>query len=101
MELRRKIYEKLVEWKKKNGQTALLIEGARRVGKSHIAEAFAKNEYKSHIFIDFSRVSVEILDVFEHDIMDLNTFFYKLSVFYGVKLFERDTLFVFDEVDGK
>ena len=98
MELRRKIYEKLVEWKKRNGQTALLIEGARRVGKSHIAELFAKNEYKSYVFIDFSRVSGEILDVFEHDIMDLNTFFYKLSIFYGVKLFERDTLFVFDEV---
>lgn len=99
MELKRKVYEKLKIWKKEsNGTTALLIEGARRVGKSHIAENFGKNEYKSCIVIDFSRISEEIIDVFEHDIMDLNIFFNKLSIFYGVKLFERNTLFIFDEV---
>ena len=99
MELKRKTYNKLVAWKQESaGKTALLIEGARRVGKSHIAESFGKKEYKSFIIIDFSRITEQILDVFEHDIMDLDVFFSKLSIFYGVKLYERETLFIFDEV---
>lgn len=99
MELKRKIYQKLLNWKmQSNGRTAVLIEGARRIGKSHIAAAFGKKEYKSHMIVDFSLVNPKIIDVFEQDIMDLDIFFEKLSFFYGVKLYERDSLIIFDEV---
>lgn len=99
MELKRKIYENLKKWKENsNGETALLIEGARRVGKSYVAERFAKAEYKSYILIDFANVDQQVLDVFEHDINDLDLFFNKLAAFYGKKLFQRNTLFIFDEV---
>lgn len=99
MELKRKVYQKLLDWKiQSNGKTAILIEGARRIGKSHIAEYFGKEEYKSYIIVDFSRINPQIIDVFENDIMDLNCFFEKLSLFYGVKLYERDSLIIFDEV---
>ena len=82
MELKRKIYNKLLNWKKKsNGKTALLIDGARRVGKSYIAESFAGNEYKSHILIDFANIPDEILNLFEHESYDLDLFFAKLSAF--------------------
>lgn len=99
MELKRKAYTRLCQWKKESrGTTALLLEGARRVGKSHIAEEFAKREYKSYLLIDFSNTSKQILDVFENDTMDFKLFFNKLSVFYGVKLYERESLIIFDEV---
>ena len=78
--LKRKIYEELKNWKNKNnGQTALLIDGARRVGKSYIAEEFAANEYKSHIIIDFGNAPQDILDLFIHESSDLDLFFAKLS----------------------
>jgi len=97
--LQRKIYEKLVEWKKRsNGTTALLINGARRVGKSYIAEKFAKNEYKSYILIDFGIAPQGILDLFNHDSYDLDLFFAKLQAFYTTPLYERDSLLIFDEV---
>jgi len=97
--MKRKIYQVLVDWKTKDaGQSALLIDGARRVGKSYIAEEFAKNEYKSHILIDFSKVGQEVKNLF-HDYLDnLDTLFLKLSQYYGVRLYERETLFIFDEV---
>lgn len=99
MEFKRKVYDKLKKWKEcSDGGTALLIEGARRVGKSHIAESFGKKEYKSYMLIDFSRITSQIMDVFENDIMDLDLFFSKLSIFYGVKLYRRETLIIFDEV---
>ncbi len=97
--LRRKIYDALLEWKQKSdGKTALLIDGARRVGKSYIAERFAKKEYRSHIIIDFGNAPRDILDLFENDSADLDLFFAKLSAFYGTRLHKRESLIVFDEV---
>lgn len=97
--LKRKIYEELKNWKNKNnGQTALLIDGARRVGKSYIAEEFADNEYKSHIIIDFGNAPQDILDLFIHESSDLDLFFAKLSAFYSTTLHKRESLIVFDEV---
>ena len=78
--MKRKIYDTLVQWKREDaGHTAMLIDGARRVGKSYIAEEFAKAEYQSYILIDFNRVSKEITDLFEHYLNDLDTFFLYLS----------------------
>ena len=97
--LKRKIYEELLLWKQKSaGQTALLIDGARRVGKSFIAELFAKQEYKSHILIDFGNAPQEILDLFINESSDLDLFFAKLSAFYSTVLYRRESLIVFDEV---
>ncbi len=99
MELKRKIYDRLLAWKEqRQGKTALLIEGARRIGKSHIAERFGRNEYKSYLLVDFSRITRQVLAVFEEDIMDLDVFFLKLSVAYGVQLHRRESLVIFDEV---
>ena len=96
---KRKIYEELIKWKRiSNGTTALLIDGARRVGKSYIAEEFAKNEYKSYILVDFGNVPNDVLHLFAQESSDLDLFFAKLSAFYGIKLFKRDSLIVFDEV---
>ena len=86
------------KWKEENWRTALLIDGARRVGKSYIAQEFAKKEYKSYILIDFNRAPAEITDLFVHYLNDLNMFFLYLSNFYGVKLYERESLIIFDEV---
>ncbi|MDD4120465.1 MAG: AAA family ATPase [Clostridia bacterium] len=97
--LKRKIYDKLIAWKKKsNGQTAVLIDGARRVGKSYIAEMFAKNEYKSYIMIDFGNTSREILDLFENETTELDLFFGKLSAYYSSILYPRESIIIFDEV---
>ncbi len=96
--LRRKLYEKLVLWKQENGGTALLINGARRVGKSYLCEEFARNEYKTYLIIDFGNVSKEVLEVFENDSTNLDLFFAKLSAYYGVVLKERQSLIIFDEV---
>ncbi|WP_243151006.1 MULTISPECIES: ATP-binding protein [Anaerotruncus] len=97
--MKRKLYNKILEWKETDkGQTALLIDGARRVGKSYIAEAFAKAEYKSYILIDFNHVSKEIKDLFDNYLEDLDSFFMYLSAYYNVKLYERETLIIFDEV---
>ena len=97
--MKRKIYEQLLRWKTESApETALLIEGARRVGKSWIVEEFAKREYRSFILIDFNKVSKAVIDVFKNDLEDLDVFFRKLSEYYGVRLYEGETLFVFDEV---
>ena len=97
--LKRKIYDQLLNWKRSsNGKTALLIDGARRVGKSYITELFATQEYKSHIIIDFGNAPQDILDLFLHESSDLNLFFAKLSAYYSTTLFERNSLIVFDEV---
>ena len=99
MMLKRKIYAALVAWKNRsNGKTALLIDGARRVGKSYIAKEFAQNEYESHIIIDFGNAPKDVLDLFESDSADLDLFFAKLSLFYGTPLTNRKSLIVFDEV---
>ena len=97
--MRRKIYTELLRWKEEEaGRTALLIDGARRVGKSYIVENFAKQEYKSYIIIDFNRVNQEVTELFENYLNDLDLFFMYLSNYYNVKLYERDTLIIFDEV---
>ena len=94
----RKIYQRLLEWKSGNGRTGLLIEGARRVGKSTIAEEFARKEYRSYILIDSSNCTQAVRDAFINEIPHPNRFFQILSIEYGVELHERNTLFIFDEV---
>ena len=95
---KRKIYDKLLKWKnERSGQSAILIQGARRVGKSTIVEQFAKQEYQSYILIDFSKCSKEVFNLFD-DISDLNHLFVRLQLAYGVSLHERNSVIVFDEV---
>ncbi len=95
---KRKAYSELLEWKKAwAGEYAVLLEGARRVGKSTIAENFAKNEYRSYILIDFAHAKKEIIDCFE-DIADLDLFFFRLQSQTGVTLHERESVIIFDEV---
>lgn len=95
----RKIYSVLKAWKEKSqGKRAILIEGARRVGKSTIAEAFGENEYKSYIKIDFANASNEIRKYFEEYISDLDTFFMLISAAYKTELYPRESLIIFDEV---
>lgn len=97
--LKRKIYDELVAWKKSsNGATAMMIDGARRVGKSFIAEEFAKKEYKSYILIDFGQAPTDILNLFVNDFGNLDLFFAKLSAFYSTVLYKRESLIIFDEV---
>ena len=97
--LKRKIYHELVAWKtKSNGTTAMMIDGARRVGKSYIVEAFAKTQYKSYILIDFGNTPQNVLDIFANDSADLDMFFAKLSSFFRTTLYRRESLIIFDEV---
>lgn len=97
--MRRKMYNRLLQWKKENeGKSALLLQGARRVGKSYIVEEFAKAEYRSYILIDFNLVDPQVRDMFLHDISDINTFFLKLTTFFNTKLFDRQSLIILDEV---
>ena len=98
MKIKRKIYEKLIEWKNSsNGTKALLIEGARRIGKSTIAEELGKNEYKSYIMIDFNKASKKILESFD-DLGNLDVFFQTLSLEYNKRLYKRESLIIFDEI---
>lgn len=95
---KRKIYDKLLEWKRdSDGKTALLVEGARRIGKSTVVETFARQEYESYILIDFSTASKAVKELFE-DISDLNYLFLQLQLQYKVDLRERNSLIIFDEV---
>ncbi len=97
--MKRKFYEKLVEWKAKRADRfALLIDGARRVGKSWIAEEFAKAEYASYLLIDFSKVSRAIRTIFEENLGNLDTFFMLLEAETGTRLIRGNALVVFDEV---
>lgn len=99
MLLKRKIYDRLLDWKQKsNGSTAILIDGARRVGKSYLCELFASREYRSHITVDFGNAPREILDLILNESYNLDLFFAKLSVFYSVPLYRRESVIVFDEV---
>lgn len=96
---RRKAYDKLVEWKRSSGgHTAMLIEGARRVGKSTIAEEFARNEYNSYALVDFTKVGDEFRRTLLDTRGDLDSFFLYLSAMLGVTLTERKSLVIFDEV---
>lgn len=96
---KRKIYSKLVDWKVNiNGGKALLVEGARRIGKSTIVEEFAQNEYKSYILIDFNKASETVKSAFHSYMNDLDTFFMIISSEYGIKLHRRESLIIFDEI---
>ena len=98
MYFERKVYRKLLDWKDKYSEKyAVLLEGARRVGKSTIAEHFAQNEYKSYILIDFSKTTDNIRDCF-NDIGNLNMFFLRLQAETGITLYEHESLIILDEV---
>lgn len=98
MKIERKIYKRLLEWKNTcQGTKALLIEGARRTGKSTVAEEFGANEYRSYVMVDFNRVSRKILESFD-DMTNLDIFFQTISLEYNVRLYARETLIVFDEI---
>lgn len=97
--LKRKAYEKLLQWKNnRHGKTAMLIEGARRVGKSTLAETFGKNEYRSYLIIDFFQAPNEVKQYFEDYRTDFDSLFLYLQAFYGVTLVEGNSLIIFDEV---
>ena len=99
MIFKRKIYQKLLDWKNESkGSTAILIEGARRIGKSTIVEEFAKQNYKSYILIDFGKVKSDVKNYFNDYLEDLDTLFMLLSFKYNVNLYKRESLIIFDEV---
>ena len=96
--MKRKIYQQLLEWKeKRHGEVALLVEGARRIGKSYIVEEFGKNEYESYILIDFNEASDEVKSLF-NNLMNKDFIFLQLQAFYNVVLKERKSVIIFDEV---
>lgn len=95
---KRKIYEKMLKWKReRNGSTALLIKGARRVGKSTIAAEFAKKEYKSFIKIDFAKVNSEVRALFD-DVSDMDFLFLQLQSLFKTTLYRRESVIVLDEI---
>lgn len=97
--MKRKIYDKLVQWKQeKDGTTALLIEGARRIGKSYIAEEFARNEYESYILIDFSKAPSRVKGWFDEYLEDVDTLLQNIQLHYKKNLTRRKSLIIFDEV---
>lgn len=97
--MRRKIYDKLLTWKNTSkGATAILIDGARRIGKSYIVKEFAEKEYKSYILIDFNKAGKEVRNLFDDYIDKPDTFFMYLSNYFTTPLYERDTVIIFDEV---
>ena len=97
--MKRKIYSELLAWKQeRNGRVAMMIDGARRIGKSYIAEEFAKQEYKSYILVDFNNVDRNLMDIFENYLTNLDMFFSYLSLYYNVTLHERASVIIFDEV---
>ncbi len=99
MEIKRSIYSKILEWKNKyNGTAALLIEGARRIGKSSIAKKFGEENYKSYIIIDFATASKKIKKNFDDNLNDLDRFYQTISLEYNVKLYNRESLIIFDEI---
>lgn len=95
---RRKLYDRLLAWKQnRQGRTALLVEGARRVGKSTLVEEFARKEYDSYLLIDFNVASAQVMSLFD-DLMDMDMLFLKLQVIYNVSLVQRKSVIIFDEV---
>ncbi len=100
MIFRRKLYDEMLKWKQDfSGSMALIIKGARRVGKSTLAEAFAKNEYETHIAIDFTNCQQEVLDLF-NDVSNLDYLFMRLQMVYNVTLRKRKSVIIFDEVQN-
>lgn len=99
MIFKRKLYDKLLHWKSEAaGTKALLIEGARRIGKSTLVEEFAKNEYRSYLLIDFNKVSNTVVSAFSNYLNDLDTLFLILSSEYGVRLYPKESIIIFDEI---
>lgn len=95
---KRKLYEKMLQWKQeRDGKTALLIKGARRVGKSTLVEEFARNEYESYILIDFTETAQEVKDLFE-DVSNLDNLLFQLQYHYNTRLIPRKSVIIFDEV---
>lgn len=98
-ELRRKMYDSLLEWKlRDHGTSAAFVDGARRVGKSTICERFAQREYRSYLLVDFAHLPGGVRDIFEQDSGDLDVFLLKLSAVYGKTLYQRESVVIFDEV---
>ena len=98
MEIKRKIYNKILDWKNEtNGKKALLVEGARRIGKSTVVEEFAQREYKSYILIDFNKAKKKVKDAFD-DLDSLDVFFQTISLEYNSRLYPRESLIIFDEI---
>ncbi len=96
--MQRSLYSEMKRWKESGGRTALLIDGARRVGKSYLAEDFARSEYRSYILIDFNRAGNDVKKLFNDHLDNLDTFYRYLSALFGVKLYERESVIVLDEV---
>ncbi len=97
--MKRKIYNSLLDWKNNRAdKEAILIDGARRVGKSYIVEEFARNEYKSYILINFARMTLEMREIFDNYLPDPDALFTRLQLWAGKKLFEKESLIIFDEV---
>ena len=95
---KRKLYNRMLAWKnERKGSTALLVKGARRVGKSTLVEQFAKEQYRSYILVDFAHAPKNVTDLFE-DMYDLDFFFMQLQIRYGITLHQRDSVIIFDEV---
>ena len=98
MDIKRKIYNRILDWKNEtNGKKALLVEGARRIGKSTVVEEFAQREYKSYILIDFNKAKKKIKDAF-NELDALDVFFQTLSLEYNTRLYPRESLIIFDEI---
>lgn len=98
MKINRKIYDKILDWKQSShGKKALLIEGARRIGKSTVVEEIGKSEYKSYVLIDFNKASRKILNSFD-DMTNMDIFFQTISLEYNVRLYPGETLIIFDEI---
>lgn len=97
--MKRKIYDEMLLWKQnENGQSALMIDGARRIGKSYIVEEFAKREYKSYILVDFNNADDDLMEIFDKYLKNLDVFFSYLGLYFNVTLYSRNTVIVFDEV---
>lgn len=99
LDMKRKVYDRLLQWKQqRHGTTAVLLTGARRVGKSYVVKQFAEREYRSHVIIDFNSASKDIRQLFDDYLSDLDTFYLYLSTYTNTVFYRRDTLIVFDEV---
>lgn len=99
MEFKRKIYDRLLQWKQESqGSTAIFVDGARRVGKSYLCERFAEREYETHMLIDFGKLPAQVRDIFENDSDDIDMLLLRLAAYYRVNLRERRSAIVFDEV---
>lgn len=97
---KRKLYDRLLQWKAtRDGKTAILVEGARRVGKSTLVEQFAQKEYESYILIDFNKASKRVVSLFD-DLMNIDFIFLQLQTIYNTILTNRRSVIIFDEVQS-